>query len=48
MAVNRKREFARCPLSNVTFHRFVASSQCAAATVLRNSMSQRRSNLSAT
>jgi hypothetical protein len=48
MAVNRKRAAACSPLSNVTLHRFAASSQCAAATVLRNCMSRRRSNLSAT
>ena len=42
------RDVARCPLSSVTFHRFAASSQCAAATVLQNCMSRRRSNLSAT
>src|SRR5437016_4093502 len=46
MAVNRNREFARCPLSSVTFHWCAASSQYAATTVLRNSMSRRRSNLS--
>src|ERR1700686_4020791 len=46
IAVNRNRERVRCPLSRVTVHVLVASSQCAAVTVLQNCMSRRRSNLS--
>ena len=42
------RDDARWPFSSVTFHWLAASSQCAAATVLRNCISRRRSNLSAT
>jgi hypothetical protein len=48
IAVIMKRALNRLPSSSVTSQFRVASCQCAAATRLRNRMSRRRSNLSAT